>query len=222
MSPKTSSTAPCGCAPGPGCIPSSRPTPVAARARRGRSCAAPSSWSRSAACRPGRIRRNVLWLWWAGAGSAGPGPAVASLRPPLRPGAHAALLQAEPGLDDAARPPSRASRPLDLAGRGRLHPVAAGAAVGRRSPPALGAAPGSGQADTSSRPACPFRAAADGGHAGPRAKTVRALAGPTHREPVGARHPLPGPEKGRVRPEFCREPHLVRRLSRARCGSCCG
>ena len=83
---------------------------------------------------------QVLWLWWAGPGDAGPGPALARLRPPLRPGAHAALLQAEPRLDDAAGAAPGASRSLDLAGRGRLHPAAAGTAVGRRPPPALGAA----------------------------------------------------------------------------------
>ena len=79
-----------------------------------------------------------------------------------------------------------------------------------------------GQADARPRPACPFRTAADGRHAGQRAKTVRSLAGPTHREPVGARHPLPGPEKGRLRPAFCPRPTRSRRVSRARRDSGCG
>ena len=181
---RTSSTARCGCAPGPGCTPSSRTTPAAAPARRGRSCAAPSSWSRSAACRRRPYPPQVLWLWWAGPGDAGPGPAVARLRPPLRPGAHAALLQAEPRLDDAARAAPGASRPLDLARGGRLHPAAPGTAVGRRPPPALGAAPGSGQADPVPRPAGPFRAAADGRDARP-ARQNRAVA--RRADPKGSR-----------------------------------
>ena len=50
-----------------------------------------------------------------------------------------------------------------------------------------------GAADAVPRPSCPFRAAATGRHAGPRAKTVRALAGPTQREPIGARSPATRP-----------------------------
>ena len=137
MLPKTSNMAPCGSAPRPGCIPSSRFTPVGARARRGRSCAAPGSSSRSTACRLGRTRRRGCGC---GAGRhAGAGPAVASLRPPLRSGAHAAFPQTAPGLDDAARPASRASRSRDLAGGGRLYAVATSAAVGGGSPSAVGA-----------------------------------------------------------------------------------
>ena len=87
---------------------------------------------------------QMLWLWWAGRWHTGSGPAVAILRSPLRPGAHAAFPQTEPGLDDAPRPASRASRSLDLARGGRLHAVATRAAVGGGSPSALGAPPGFG------------------------------------------------------------------------------
>jgi hypothetical protein len=47
---------------------------------------------------------QVLWAVVGRSGSAGSGPALAGGCPPLRPGAHAALLQADPRLDDAASP----------------------------------------------------------------------------------------------------------------------
>ena len=73
-----------------------------------------------------------------------------------------------------------------------------------------------------SRPSCPFCAAADGRHAGQRAKTVRPLAGPPQGPPLRARHPLPGPEKGRLRPAFCANPTPYAAVNRARCASGCG
>ena len=74
---RMSNTARCGSGPGPGCIPSSKRTLVAARARRGGSCVAPSSWSRSAACQPDRtnrrcygsgtpVRTNQTWICCGG------------------------------------------------------------------------------------------------------------------------------------------------------------
>ena len=82
---------------------------------------------------PARTRPpKVLWLWWSGSGRARPGPRLAGLYPPLRPGAHHPVRQADPRLDDPASPPARAGRPLDLAGAGRLHPAAPGPPDRRR------------------------------------------------------------------------------------------
>src|SRR5215212_285576 len=105
-------------------------------------------------------------------------------------------------MDDAAGPTPGASRSLDVAGGGRLYPVAAGTSVGRRPSPALGTTARSRQTDASSGPSRPCGAAADGGNARQRTKTLRALAGSTPREPVGSCSSLPGPEKGRVRRRF--------------------
>ena len=120
---------------------SSRTTRRAAPEDRARSCAGRSSWSRSAGCR-GRRAAQAAVAVVGGAGRARPGRAVARLRPPLRSGAHPALRQADAAVDGAPRAPSRAGRPLDLAGGRRLHPAAAGQA--RWSP--TGGCPGSGPA----------------------------------------------------------------------------
>src|SRR5690348_14683370 len=60
------------------------------------------------------------------AGRPRPGYPLEGRRPALRPGAHAALLQADPRLDDAQVPPPAAGQPRDLANRGGLHPAALG------------------------------------------------------------------------------------------------
>ena len=101
-------------------------TPATAPAGPGRSCAAPSSASRSSASPPGPARRRCC-------GCGGPAPAsldldlaVAGLHPPVRPGAHRPLRQADPRLDHPTAAPSRPGRAVDLAGAGRLHPAAPG------------------------------------------------------------------------------------------------
>src|SRR5215212_2819551 len=124
---------------------------------------------------------------------------MAILRSAFRPRAHPTFLQAESRLDDATSAPPRASRSLDVAGRRRLRPTAPGPVMDRGSPAAMGAAARVGEADALPRPPGPFRAAADGGDASQSAKTLRSLAGPPQRQPLGARHPLPSPEKGRLR-----------------------
>jgi hypothetical protein len=78
--------------------------------------------------------------------AAGSGPCLARLHPPVRPGAHRPLRQADPGLDHPTAAASRAGRPLDLAGAGRLHPTPAGPRHRRRPTPAMGAAPPDRQA----------------------------------------------------------------------------
>jgi hypothetical protein len=67
--------------------------------------------------------------------------AVARLRAPVRPGAHHPLRQADPWLDHAQGAPSRAGRPLDLAGAGRLHPAASGPHDHLRPAAAMGTTP---------------------------------------------------------------------------------
>ena len=220
--PRTSSTARCACAPGPGCIPSSRPTPGAAPAR-------PRPIVRGTVVLVEVSRLPARPYPAAGAlavvgrtGHAGPRPALARLRPPLRPGAHAALLQAEPGLDDAPRPPPRASRPLDLAGRGRLHPAAPGRpwVADRRLPWERPLDP---DKLTPSRVRRALSALL------PMVGTPASAPKPCGRspgrpkgQPLGARHPLPGPEEGRLRRACCPDLTPIRRVSRARRDSCCG
>jgi hypothetical protein len=121
----TTSTTPSPRMPGRGCIPNSTVTPATAAAGHGRSCAAPSSASRSSACPPARAHRRCC-------GVVGrprhlrSRPCLAGVRSPVRPGAHRPVLQADPRLDHAQAAASRAGRPLDLAGAGRLCPAAPG------------------------------------------------------------------------------------------------
>ena len=63
----------------------------------------------------------------AGGDGAGPRSHLALLRKALRPGAHLPLPQAEHGMDHPSGSPPRAGRPVDVAGRGRLHTAKVGA-----------------------------------------------------------------------------------------------
>src|SRR5215210_2722100 len=63
----------------------------------------------------------------SGGDGAGSRSHLALLRKALRPGAHLALPQAEHGMDHAEGSPPRTGRPLELAGRGRLHTAKVGA-----------------------------------------------------------------------------------------------
>jgi hypothetical protein len=80
-----------------------------------------------------RLREpQVLWLWWHGPEGAVPDLDLLSLEglcSPLRSGAHLPLPQAKLRVERPARTPSRASRPVDVAGGGRFHPAQAGAGV---------------------------------------------------------------------------------------------
>ena len=66
------------------------------------------SWSRSSGCRARPASPSVLWLWWRGPGARSR-RALAGVRPPLRPGAHLPLLQADrsTGPPRACATPSR-------------------------------------------------------------------------------------------------------------------
>jgi hypothetical protein len=72
---------------------------------------------------------------------AGSGLGLARVHSQVRPGAHRPVRQADARLDDAQAEASRAGRPLDLAGAGRLRPAAPGPPGRRRPAAAVGAAP---------------------------------------------------------------------------------
>ena len=66
---------------------------------------------------------------------------LAGVCPPVRPETHHPILQADTWVDNAQATPSRAGRPLDLAGAGRLRPAAPGPRCRGRSTAAVGTAP---------------------------------------------------------------------------------
>ena len=70
-----------------------------------------------------RANNKTLWLWWSGR-PARPGAVPARLPAPLRHRAHLPLREEHLGLDHPVAAHARASRPLDLAHRGRLYPTA--------------------------------------------------------------------------------------------------
>ena len=113
--------------------------------------------------RPGRVRS---------------GSGLAGLHPPVRPGAHRPVCQADPRLDDPAPSHARAGRPLDLAGAGRLHPAAPGPRHRRRPAAAVGTAPTAATAVTAAGAARVSAAAVRTGLASEYAETRRALPRP--------------------------------------------
>ena len=111
-------------------------------AGRGRAAAAPDAHPQAAlavVARPGHAR---------------PGRALAGVRPPLRSGAHLPLLQADAQLDHAPRPPPRAGRSLDLAGRCWPTPSSAWPAAPSRTGTCPGSAPSVPTRRASHPPAC--------------------------------------------------------------------
>src|SRR5215210_1252072 len=68
-----------------------------------------------------RAPRAVAMVARAGGEGAGPRSSLALLRQALRPGAHLPLSQAGHGVDDTQSAQPRASRPVDVAGIGRVH-----------------------------------------------------------------------------------------------------
>jgi hypothetical protein len=128
---------------------------------------------------------------WAARSGAG----VAGVHPQVRPGAHHPVRQADPRLDDPAAAPPRPSRPLDLAGAGRLHPATPGPPARLRPATAMGAAPTPAATVTLPDTARVSAAAVRTRLAGEDAETLRALPRPTHRPLLGARDPLPGAQE---------------------------
>jgi hypothetical protein len=99
--------------------------PVMAAEDRARSCAAPSSAWLSSVSRLERAHRRCCGCGGlASANSTWISPG--GLYPPVRPGTHRPLRQADPRLDDPAAVPPRTGRPVDLAGAHLLCPAALG------------------------------------------------------------------------------------------------
>jgi hypothetical protein len=93
--------------------------------------------------------------------------------------------------------PSRAGRPLDLAGLKRPHPAAPGPPRRLRPAPAMGAAPTTAAAVTGAGPPRVSPAAGPTGLASERAETRRMPARPAKRSLLGSRQPLPGDQEAR-------------------------
>src|SRR5215218_4043208 len=126
-----------------------------------------------------------------------PGPGLAGLHPPVRPGTHRQVCQADPRLDDPTAAPSRAGRPVDLAGAGRLHPAAPGPRGRRGCPTALGAVPI--PAAILALTGAPRVSAAVGRArlAGRRTETLWRLFRPAQGSGLGACGPSPGAQEAR-------------------------
>jgi hypothetical protein len=67
-------------------------------------------------------------------------PSLARVHQTLRPGAHLSLSKADIGMDHTSGAPSRAGRPVDVAGDSGFHPTQAGAGERWGSAAALGEA----------------------------------------------------------------------------------
>ena len=191
---RTTSTAPSPSTPGAACIPSSSATPAMAAAGPGRSCAAHPPRPGPAGPRPhpptqgavavvGRPRRG------------GPQSGVAGLGSPVRHRAHRPLRQADPRLDHPTAPPSRPSRPVDLAGTGRLRPATPGPRDRRRPAAAVGAAPPCRSAVAAASAPRGSAASRRARLAGCHTKTRRLLPRPAQGQPLRARAPPPGDQE---------------------------
>jgi hypothetical protein len=120
-----------------------------------------------------RASRVVAVVARPGGDDAGPGSHLALLRQAFRPGAHLPLPQTEHGMDHLSGKTPRTGRPVELAGRGRLHTqlrlarprcgpeAAAGETLRRRS------------TDTGAGPSGSFVAFGGYGHASEGAETLR-------------------------------------------------
>jgi hypothetical protein len=141
---------------------------------------------------------------------AGSGPGLARLHPQVRPRAHRRFRQADARLDHPTSAPSRAGRPVDLVGAGRIHPAAHGPRHRQRPAAAVGAAPtpaaavtipgparvprllcALGSPTTAPKPAGAPRAAPRAAAAGPRPATTRSRSPPTSPGRTGTRRPPP-------------------------------
>ena len=121
---------------------------------------------------------------------------MASVPAPVRHRAVVPVPQTNAQLDDAADPDARAGRPLDVAAGGGVYPAVPGARPGGGPAPPVAAPPTAATAHPGARPARFCHAAARARHPGRRAKTLRAVARPTARAPLGSRTTLSGREEG--------------------------
>jgi hypothetical protein len=127
-------------------------------------------------------------------------PSLARVHQTLRPGAHLSLSKADIGMDHTSGAPSRAGRPVDVAGSSGFHPTQAGA-VGRcGSTSALGETLRHRPPDTDSGPPRRFGAFGATWHAGEAAETLRKIARTAKRPPLGPGETLPGRQEDRLNP----------------------
>src|SRR5215211_2327046 len=127
--------------------------------------------------------------------------ALAGVHQALRPGAYLPLPQTDLGMDHPASAPSRAGRPVDVAGGGRFHPTQVGAG-GRCGPKAaLGETLRQRPSDTGASPPGRFGAFGATRHASEAAETLRKIARKAKRPPLWPSQTLPG------RQEDCLNPH---------------
>lgn len=118
---------------------------------------------------------------------------LAHLPRAIYPRTYLSLLQANAGMDDGTRAPSRTSRSLDLAAAG-LHPATLSSLARERTPLTLAQTPACRQTLSDTRPPRLFAALASTGIAGQRAKTRWTVAWPSSWTPLStgptlSRHP---------------------------------
>src|SRR5215208_1495588 len=151
----------------------------------------------------------VAMVAWSRRGGAKPEAHLARLRQAFRPGAYLPLSQTGFGMDHASGKASRASRPVDVAGFGRIHPAQAGTSARSGPEAALGTPLRHCSPDTGAGPSRSFGAFGRARHAREAAETLWALSGTAQRAPLRTGQALSGRQEGRLNPhddsgrEFC-------------------
>jgi hypothetical protein len=102
-------------------------------------------------------------------------------------------------VDYSSGSSSRTGRPLELAGRGRLHAAKVGARPCCGPAPAVGAPLRCGSADARTRSPGGFVAFGGAGHASEGAETLRQVAWEAQRPPLRSGETLPGDQEGRLK-----------------------
>ena len=131
-------------------------------------------------------------------GRTGPRPMLACLPAPLRHRAHLPLHQKHPRLDHTGTADPRPSRPLDLAGRRRLHPTAPGSRARRRPTPALGTTPRPRQTHPRARPQRVSTTPPNPGHTSQCAEIRQTRTRAPKKHPTTAPNPLPSHQESRI------------------------
>jgi hypothetical protein len=135
---------------------------------------------------------------------------LACLPAPLRHRAHLPLRQKHPRLDHTGAADPRPGRPLDLAGRRRLHPTAPGPRARRRPPPALGTTPRPRQAHPRARPQRVSTTPPNPGHTSQCAEIRQTRTRAPQKHPTTTPNPLPSSQESRLTPR----PRFNRKLRR--------
>ena len=103
-------------------------------------------------------------------------------------------------MEHASGKASRASRPVDVAGFGRIHPAQAGTSARSGPEAALGTPLRHCSPDTGAGPSRSFGAFGRARHAREAAETLWALSGAAQRAPLRTGQALPGRQEGRLSP----------------------